>query len=110
MRRIELSGILIILSLFFRSRVHMFNNAVYDRSDTVVYFDSFKTNFGQTKIQHESGNSDAVYLSSYKRSLPLSIDVVDIMFSSITIILVFSGWSNLRYKWLLTLADHDPAH
>ena len=44
----------------------MFNNAVYDRSDTVVYFDSVKINFGQTKIQHESGNSDAVYLSPYK--------------------------------------------
>ena len=40
----------------------MFNNAVYQTSDTVVYFDSFKTNFGQTQIQRDSGNSDAVYL------------------------------------------------
>ena len=59
----------------------MFNNAVYDRSDTVVYFDSFKTNFGQTKIQHESGNSDVVYLSSYKRSLSFITDFVDMMYS-----------------------------
>eukprot|EP01036_Dinobryon_divergens_P036584 gene36584-47672_t len=44
----------------YRSRVHMFNNAVYDRSETVVYFDSFKTNFGQTTVHHDKKNSDMI--------------------------------------------------
>ena len=39
----------------------MFNNAVYDRSDITVYFDSFKTNFGQTSVHHDNENSDVVY-------------------------------------------------
>lgn len=56
----------------------MFNNAVYDRSDTVVYFDSFKTNFGQTTVHHDKKNSDMVniyivrLLQPYYRALEFS--------------------------------------
>eukprot|EP01035_Chromulina_nebulosa_P023333 gene23333-30241_t len=44
----------------YRNRVHMFNNAVYERSNIAVYFDSFKTNFGQTKLHQDNHNSDMI--------------------------------------------------
>ena len=64
---IQLLGNKILLWLSIRNRVHMYNNAVYERGDIVVYFNSFKTNFGQTMLRERSPNSQAVYLQSYLR-------------------------------------------